>query len=308
MIFGTKHMLFQEEGEPPGGGGAAEETTVEDGGASEKPAEGDILSGREPDPGAKVETGPTTVEDGWLKGVGTEFANDPSMQYVKDLPTLVKNYINTKKLVGSKVGLPSEYATDEERREFYHKLGLPKEESEYKVGLKEDSFVNDEFIGEFREKAYESGILPSQAQTMLEWYDQKLSAIQEQDQNDYKQDVEATIEELKTEYGQAYESKLHVANRVLDRVVDAETLETMKENGLVNDKAFIQTMVKIGEMFAQEDSFDFKPKSESALTPEEAQRKINEIQGDRSHPYHNSSHPGHEEAVADMGKYFKFLG
>jgi len=61
--------------------------------------------------------------------------------------------------------------------------------------------------------------------------------------------------------------------------------EVLKEDGLIAEDANVNS---------------------SALTPDLAKNKINEIRGDTSHPYHNSQHPSHRAATEEMRKLYGF--
>jgi hypothetical protein len=276
------------------------------------PAEpsGSILDGVVPEATPPAPSAPTLVEEGWLKGIDSSLASDSSLQAIGDLPNLVKSYVNAQKLIGKdKVVIPDQYASDDDRRAFLHKLGLPHEQGEYKVGLNEDEArVTKEFVDNFSNKAYELGIMPANAQELLNWYDKTLGDTQVSDAAQYEDDVNSTRDELRQEYGQAYDVKINLANKVLKDIVSEDMLTNMAESGIVNDKAFIQTMVKVGELFTKEGSFAEDTVTHAgALTPEEAQRQINDIQSNLDHPYHQTNHANHDQATKDMQKLFEYL-
>lgn len=244
----------------------------------------------------------------WLTGVDAEYASDSSLSTIQDLNSLVKSYVHAQKMVGKdKIVIPDKYATDEDWRHTLTKLGLPETEENYEIKLGEESYVNDDFIGNFKKKAFEVGIMPKQAQQMLEWYDSSLRELEIEDTQNMQRAVEDTAAELQQEYGQAFETKINMANKVLAEVADDNMMEHFRETGLVNDKNFVKMMVKMADMFNSEDSFEVAPHSEAALTPEEAKRQIADINGNPEHPYWNDSHPAHQTAVKDMNKLFAYL-
>jgi hypothetical protein len=58
----------------------------------------------------------------WRSALPEDMREDPSIKDVKDIPTLAKNLIETKRKVGSMLSLPGKDATEEERREFSEKV------------------------------------------------------------------------------------------------------------------------------------------------------------------------------------------
>jgi hypothetical protein len=47
------------------------------------------------------------------------------------------------------------------------------------------------------------------------------------------------------------------------------------------------------------------PKDDMAKSPAEAQKEIQMIYGDKTHPYNDASHPRHEAAVKEMHELFR---
>lgn len=268
----------------------------------------DIMGGEAPATEAKPEhTG--TVAEGWLAGVGNEWAEDSSMQNIKSIEDLAKGYVHAQRMVGKdKVVLPSDLSTDDEKREFLHKMGLPKDKEEYKINRAEESKVSDDFANSFIERAYAQGIMPSQAQDMLDFYEDQVGAEEKVQAQMMEQDMTSTVEALKGEYGQAFDSKIVLANKVLSDTMDEATIEKMRASGLLNNGEFIRTMVKIGEGLVTEGKFTHDPKADGRLTPSEAKAKIGEIQGNMAHPYHNKAHPNHQVAVNEVAELFNFAG
>ena len=278
----------------------SEEEVNEDSGSilGDAPAEG------EPKPEA---TG--TVEDGWLKGVENEWAQDSSMQNIKSVADLAKGYVHAQRLVGKdKIVMPNEHSTPEEKKAFYQKLGLPENVDGYGISHSDESSLSEDTMKDFVAKAHEVGIMPEAAKSMLAWHEANKVAEAEAANTAYAKQVETTISELKQEYGQAFEAKVNMANTVLDKVASPEQIQAMRDSGMLNDKNFITTLVGIAESMSSEAGFDINPKSDGRLSPSEADRRIKEIRGDFSHAYHNSAHPNHENAVKEVTDLYTMLG
>lgn len=54
-----------------------------------------------------------------------EYANDPALQDFKDPASLAKSYLEGKKLIGQKLGIPGADSTPEAKAAFYKALGVP---------------------------------------------------------------------------------------------------------------------------------------------------------------------------------------
>lgn len=305
-MFRGLHQLFKmdeaDDGTSSDGtggtGGILDTNAAPEGGGNDSPDKGGT-----PDPSTNL----STVQEGWLAGVDAEYANADSMKIVPDLPTLVKNYVNAQKMIGAdKVVLPSKHATPDEWRQFFNKAGLPVEKEAYEVKASDEAYVNDEFITNFKDKAFELGIMPHQAQEMLNWYDSQLKTTSESIDAETLANYDKNVEALKTEYGQAYDAKVKLASAVFKEVADDDMKAYVEESGLQNDATFIKLLVRLGEKFQKEDAFDIHTNPLGHMTPDQAQNEINKIYSDPNHPYNNHMHPNHANAVAEMEKLVNF--
>lgn len=189
---------------------------------------------------------------------------------------------------------------------MYQKLGLPKELKDYEVKLKEGPGLDKAFAEKFKETAHKAGILPHQAQKLADWFE-SANATSEAQVLQMRQDkMKADTDALKTEWGAAFEQNLARAGQVVREVGDPELVKYLDQTGLGNDIQLVKLLSKVGEKFMKEGGHvggeaGFKPK----FTPKEAMAEANKIMGDFTHPYHNSQHPNHKNAVAEVQGLFE---
>ena len=140
---------------------------------------------------------PDLVNEGWLTGVQNEFANDPIMANVKDVPTLVKNYVNAQRLVGKKgVMLPDENSGEDKWNEFYTQLGRPTDAAGYALKAPEGQ---EEAYQQFAEQAHKVGLLPRQAEAMLDYLTSRDEQTSEQELAARAAEEQHAIDTLKSE-------------------------------------------------------------------------------------------------------------
>lgn len=268
------------------------------GGGGAPPAAPSTPPAAPPDAGA-----PKTVNDGWMKGIDEEFANDPIMKAVPDLPTLVKNYVNAQRMVGKKgFILPDQNAPKEKWRELYAALGGPTED-QYKLDLPKDHGLDEDFVKNFNKLAYENNLLPQQAKAIMEHY---AAEIRKEDESLIKLRSEARTHAetaLKQEWGDGFDKKLHQAKTALKLFGGEEMAAFMEESGLGNEPAMIKFLAKLGENL-KEDTFKRDAVGHLGLTKDEAQAEINQTMSDLKGPYFNASHADHKRVVERMNKLF----
>lgn len=276
-----------EEAEPAGGAGS-----LMTGGTGEPEAE----------PEAVVEDPLATINEGWLSGVNAELAKDPSMLAITSLEGMVKSYVSGQKMIGKdKLILPDEHGSKEDWNQVYDKLGRPSRDK-YDVDFGESNYGED-FKNEFLDKAHESGVLPKQAAEMFNFWHSKVDSAQTQYAEESTVAQEKELAALKEEWGSGYDKNLKTAQIALKQFADESVIEYLEDTGLGNDPALIKLFSKIGNSL-NEDTFSRDVVSHFGMTKTEAQQQIDDIMSNEKHPYYDSNHQGHKEAVRAVEKCF----
>ena len=244
----------------------------------------------------------------WRSSLPEDIREDPSLQPLQDVNALAKSYVHSQKMLGAdKVVVPGKYATPDEWRSFYHKVGLPQEVNDYEV-TSANTDVDEEFFKDYKEASHKAGVLPSQAQEMFNWYLDKASAEVQRQEVEEEQSIENSLKTLQTDWGNAYEVKLNAARNAVNHFGDDGLKDYLDSSGLGNNPNLIKVFSKIGETLS-DDSFkgDSNP-GNYGRTPEQAQAEINEIMADPKHPYFDKQHPNHKKALEDMQRLFTYKG
>lgn len=264
--------------------GANANTTPEGAGAPAPAAE----------PSAPV--APAASEGDWRTNLPPELRDDPSLKDVTDVATLAKRFIDTKSMVGRSVRLPTDDAGKETIEEFttrvlqnehlplmrkpdpedptsldqvYDALGRPKEPGEYETPEGADPYM----FGTLANKAHELGLTKQQFE--------QLAQAQLQETNQLVQQVESKrtqeLEQLRGEWGGAFEEKVHRSHNMVKALGGHEQLEAALENGTVDAGTlrFLDTVAKQlgGEGTQIAKQFDQVTKS----TPDELRQRRDEL-------------------------------
>jgi len=252
-----------------------------------------VLSG---DP--KTETPETSTD--WKVSLSDDVKADKSLENIKDINALAKSYIHAQKMVGSdKIPVPNKYATEDDWNAVYEKLGRPKTADGYKFDLPQDKQVDEVSLKEFSSQAHKLGLLPSQAQGMVKFYNE-ITAKSLQDADSKALTArETSTKELKQEWGQAFDQKVSQAATLAKSVGATELLDTNLADGTklgdhpVMIKAFAELANKMGE-----DSI-VQASGPTYLTPNQIEKQIGELTQTDS-AYWDKNHTNHEAAVQEV--------
>ena len=252
-----------------------------------------VLSG---DP--KTETPETSTD--WKVNLSDDVKADKSLENIKDINALAKSYIHAQKMVGSdKIPVPNKYATEDDWNAVYEKLGRPKTADGYKFDLPQDKQVDEVSLKEFSSQAHKLGLLPSQAQGMVKFYNEiTAKSLQDADSKALAA-RETSTKELKQEWGQAFDQKVLQAATLAKSVGATELLDTNLADGTklgdhpVMIKAFAELANKMGE-----DSI-VQASGPTYLTPNQIEKQIGELTQTDS-AYWDKHHPNHQAAVSEV--------
>lgn len=300
-----KNLLFNTAGEANGGGNSG---TVLGGGGGSGANAGDATAGSGNNSGAGATNNTNTTPNAnagtpadWRMALPKELQEDPSLKSIQDVQALAKSYVNAQKLVGAeKIAIPSKHATDDDWKVVFQKLGLPADIKDFEVKSPDGANFDENFIGQFKEAAHKNGVLPKQAQNLVNWFGEANTKAM----NDFKT-VQATarakeIDGLKTEWGEAFTAKVGQAKQVIDQYGGEDFRKYLDSSGLGNDTQIIRLLAKVGESMKESGIKGSGGGFTGPLAPSEALKSINSVMADLAHPYHVKAHPNHGAAVTEM--------
>jgi len=249
----------------------------------------------------------------WPEGTPDELKNIPTLKPFVDkegnvnVSNLLKSYVDTKKSFGNKIAIPSEHATDDEWADFYEKVaGHPKELEKYGVTRAEDSKISQEFFDTIKSQLHASKVPAAKAQDFIKALEEQSVNFQEGINKDIQKRVEEEHKALRDEWGQAFDQNAKAASRVIIEYGDDDFKQYVKDSGLTSDAKFTKFLLAVSNELNSEapDRGSKGINNPGFLTPGDASVKINEIRGDKSHPFNDKTHPGHQDAVDEMMKLY----
>ena len=248
---------------------------------------------------ANTTTTQSTQPVSWKTSISEEYRTNPNIEKFTEIDALAKSYINAVSMIGTdKIPLPGKTATDEQWNEVYNKLGRPESPDKYTLELKTDvAPVDENVIKTFANNAHKLGLNNKQAQGILEFYKQTLeSSAKEMNVNmEYAQ--EQASNELRSEWGRAYDDNLKKAASVAKTYLEPELLDTQLRDGsrLGDNPKIIKAFANIANLLSEDKIVGAE--GEGVMQTRDYKEEIRQLTTDRQGAYWNKMHPDHNKVV-----------
>ena len=235
-----------------------------------------------------------------------EYKEEKSLQNFSNMDDFVKSYLHSQKLVGAdKIPVPNKLATDDDWNTVYERLGRPESPEGYSYELPEESKVDDTTLKAFSAEAHKLGLLPKQAQGIMNYYN---SLAEQSDKSLEFRDETARAEaeiELRKEYGPAYDLKVTQARNLATNTLGADFLR----NTILQDGSSLGNNPQVDRAFADlasklsEDSM-VQGEVASAMTVKEIDGEIDTLTQPGS-AYWDKTHINHKKAVDEVQRLYE---
>jgi hypothetical protein len=247
----------------------------------------------------QIEQPVPTVAKSWKEAIPEDLRNDPNISKFTELEALAKSYVNATRMIGQdKVAVPNNNSTDDQWNEVYDKLGRPESPDKYQLDAKSDVVPLDESaIKSFAENAHQLGLNNKQAQGILEFYKNSMEGSAQQNQVDMETAQANAEQELRKEWGRAYEDNIKKAGAVAKANMDANILDMQLKDGtrLGDHPAIIKGFANIANLMSEDKLVSTE--SENVSQGIDYDAEISKIVNDRDGPYWNKAHPDHDKIV-----------
>ena len=247
-----------------------------------------------PDPAAVTVAPVAAPAFNWKTQLAPDLANAPSMKKFEDskdgFNEAVKSHLLLEKLLGyDKVPIPKGKDDTVAWDIFSKAMGIPAKPDGY--GLP-DAEIPESMKGltfdkaKFAEIVHQNKLTPDAAKGLWTAYTDMTKQAYAKATKEQQDKVTASINQMRGEWGDAYQSKVELGQMVINKFADNQEVNDYITAVLSKDPNGIRFLAKIGDQFAENKIGEFKYQRHS-LTPEEAKREMDSIRRDMNHPYNN---------------------
>jgi len=275
---------------------------------TEQPAQSDPIVETTTDQSqSSVLSGEQTTQNNFQDLIPEEYKGEKSLSNFKDMNDFVKSYLSAQKIVGAdKIPVPNKFATDEDWKAVFNKLGAPEKPEDYKYNFKEGE-VDQDLLSNFNQQAHKLGLLPQQAESLIKFYNDMNEGSSIQAEEKATETRLNTENELKKEFGPQYAKRLDQAKRLASSTLGNDFLEnTFLQDGsrLGDNLNVVKAFSNLAEKLSEDEVV--KGDSSSYMTANEIEKEITSLTEEGS-PYWNKTHPNHQKAVQEVFKLRELL-
>ena len=235
------------------------------------------------------------------------FKEEKSLENFNNMEDLLKSYLHAQKLVGAdKIPIPNKFATDEDWKEVFSKLGAPKSPEDYKYSFKDDE-IDPNQLKTFNETAHKLGLLPKQAEGLIKFYNEMNGNVAASQEEAAAQGQLATETELKKEFGPQFAKRLDQAKRLAVNSLGSEFLENtfLKDGSRLGDNLkVIKAFSTLADKLSEDEII--KGDGTEYMTAKDIEKEINDLTQDGS-AYWSKTHPNHNKSVEEVLKLREML-
>jgi len=246
-----------------------------------------------------------TPSSTWIDSLPDDLKADPNVSKYKTPEEFVKGHINVVKMVGAKgIIVPKPDAPQEDQDKFYNALGRPEKSDNYKLTPIENKNISitPESEKMYKDIAHKAGLTNKQADMVQQEYAKMMGITIEQNIKEHDQVKKESETKLRQEWGAEYQKNITLAKRFVEKVGGKEVVDAFGDLG--SNVSVLKFLANAGKMMS-EDSISRLGVSSLETTAADAQRKIDSVRGNKSHPYYNENDPQHDSSVKEMRELYK---
>ena len=262
------------------------------------------------DTSSESEEAPLEAPATWIDDVPEDYRGEKSLSKYQSVGDLAKGHVHLSRMMGNSVKIPGEESTDEERNDFYTKLGRPETADNYEYArpdLPEGMSYDENSEKAFKQLAHDQGLSQTQLGSILDFYN-KFALDSQIDQKLHMDEAYFKGEAaLQKEWGhKGYDRNVAIAQRAMQEFGGPELAKLLSEDSRGSHPALIKAFYKMG--LKSQEARPLDSEHDSSFMDVGAALKEIENFNKPGHKYYKAywskDDPKHAEAIAFRDRLF----
>ncbi len=262
------------------------------------------------DTSSESEEAPLEAPATWIDDVPEDYRGEKSLSKYQSVGDLAKGHVHLSRMMGNSVKIPGEDSTDEERNDFYTKLGRPETADNYEYArpdMPEGMSYDENSEQAFKELAHNQGITQTQLGSILDFYN-KFALDSQIDQKLHMDEAYFKGEAaLQKEWGhKGYDRNVAIAQRAMKEFGGPELEKLLTTDPRGSHPALVKAFYQMGLKSQEARPLDAEHDS-SFLDVTSAQKEIEAFEKP-GHKYYKAywdkNDSKHAEAIAFRDRLF----
>lgn len=195
-----------------------------------------------------------TFSEGWLDKLPGDLNGHASLRSIGNVPDLAKSYVETKKLIGTKLEMPGEGATPEAVAAWRKTVGAPEKPEGYlgdAKSLRPEGIPEDQWDAagekEFLALAHKHSLPPGAVKDIMAFYGNSIAKGLQASQVQEGEVLKAEGAKLRQAWGGEFDANMQMAARVAQTVgLDPKT------HPMFTSADAVQAFAKIGKLLSED--------------------------------------------------------
>lgn len=246
----------------------------------------------------------------WRASLPEDLRADPVFANFRSLGDMAHSFKHAQSLVGlDKLPLPKDDAKPELWDEVYRRLGRPDQPDQYGFARPDtmpEPLYDQEFAKRFAANAHKYGLSTKQAKALHDDYVALALERHQKVNQDAAEADKATERELRAAFGDAYDTKVALAQRAFERFGKDIATSDAIERAMKSTAGVVRLFAEIGAAMGEDGPAGGRGRAGFALSPDEAKSEIAALNRDKDFlaSYTDRAHPAHADALARMTRLY----
>lgn len=232
----------------------------------------------------------------FIDNLSEDLRNAKSLSNFKDVNELAKSYLNAQALIGKRL----QDMGPDDLAHINGLRGVPQSPDQYSLPAE----LEPGAVDWYRKAAMDAGLSQEQARKLSENFILQNRAAMEQHQQQQQLQQTNWINNLKQEFGSAFDERVGIAKRAVDAFGGQELKDILNQTGLGSHPTIVKMFAKIGANILEDQLIRADYEKAAGLTPADAKAAMNNkmLDVEFRNALYSATHPAHKAAVSEYEK------